>query len=427
MTRPLQRTAMSPSVPRRVGFYIAVVQFFFALTWTVYVIYLPQLAAQVGIPKSAVIWLLMLDQLVFLVADYACGVASDRMANLNGRFGPAVLAATAVSCLAFLLLPFVAPGGSSVLFVAITVVWAITSSALRAPPLNLIGRYAPKPSQPPLVALSMLGLGLAAAVSPYLGVALRELDPRWPFALSSLALALSTLGIVAAERALQRAAPAAAEPARAPPPQSVCPAVTVSTRLPWIPCLMAAVLAALAFQVHVFLNSTPLYLRYVRAADLQHLAPVFWVGFNLGLWPASLATKRHGGIAVMGSTGLLAAMAAALALLSGNLGLLLAAQLLTGLAWAGVLMSAFSTALLFGHTGREGQSSGTLSSVLALATLLRMAALAAGANALPREGGLRQALDWAPVALWLIAGALLLAFWSSRQRAAPIGKSSRAA
>jgi len=57
------------SVPRRVGLSIAVVQFFFALTWTVYVIYLPQLAAQVGIPKSAVIWLLMLDQLVFLVAD----------------------------------------------------------------------------------------------------------------------------------------------------------------------------------------------------------------------------------------------------------------------------------------------------------------------------------------------------------------------
>ena len=34
-----------------VGLYLGVVQFFFAATWIVYVIYLPQLVAQAGIGR----------------------------------------------------------------------------------------------------------------------------------------------------------------------------------------------------------------------------------------------------------------------------------------------------------------------------------------------------------------------------------------
>lgn len=401
-------------IPRHVGLFLAVVQFFLALSWTVYVVYLPQLAAQVGIPKSAVIWLLMLDQLVFLVADYACGVASDRMARLNGRIGPAVLAATLLSCGAFLLLPLVAPGGSAAVFVGLTVVWSISSSALRAPPMNLIGRYAAKPSQPTLVALAMLGLGLAAALSPYLGVALRDIDPRWPFVLASVSLAAVTLGIVAAERALQHGHSAAhGGPAAA---GAGSPAASRPLPLPWQPCLLAALLAAAAFQLHVFLNSTPLYLRHATAADLQHLAPVFWVGFNLGLWPASVATRRHGGVKVMGTAGVVAACAAGLALSAGSLDVLLVAQGLAGVAWAGVLMSAFAAALALGHTGQEGRFSGALSSVLAGATLLRMAAVAAGASSWPASETPRLALSWAPVLLWAIAGGLLLWLWSRHRR-----------
>ena len=54
-----------------------------------------------------------------------------------------------------------------------TLLWTATSSALRAPPLNLIGRHAAKPAQPGLVALAMLGLGLAAAVAPWLALWLK--------------------------------------------------------------------------------------------------------------------------------------------------------------------------------------------------------------------------------------------------------------
>ena len=74
----------------------------------------------------------------------------------------------------------VAPAGA-VAFIAVTTLWTITSSALRAPPLMLLGKYAAKPSLPYLSSLAMLGLGIAGAISPYLTVTLRTLDPRIPF------------------------------------------------------------------------------------------------------------------------------------------------------------------------------------------------------------------------------------------------------
>ncbi|HQY48292.1 MAG TPA: hypothetical protein PLE38_15110, partial [Usitatibacteraceae bacterium] len=124
------------------------VQLFLALGWTVYVIYLPALAAQAGLPKAMVPWLLLLDQAIFAAMDWALGTMADRMAGAMERLANAILLATLVSCGAFLMLPFVAPAGSPALLVAVTVVWSATSSALRAPPLALIGRHVPGPSQP---------------------------------------------------------------------------------------------------------------------------------------------------------------------------------------------------------------------------------------------------------------------------------------
>ncbi|CAN5448614.1 hypothetical protein BH11PSE9_BH11PSE9_04750 [soil metagenome] len=168
----------SPRIPRRVGLYLAVVQFFFAVSWVVYATYLPQLAAQVGLPKTAVIWVLMLDQIIFLVADFMTGLMADRAGRVVGRLGHAVLAATLVSCAAFVLLPIVAPQGSPALFFTLTVVWAVSSSALRAPPLKLIGQNAAAPLRPWLVGMSVFGLGVAGAMAPYLGLRLAAVEPR---------------------------------------------------------------------------------------------------------------------------------------------------------------------------------------------------------------------------------------------------------
>src|ERR1043166_571067 len=135
-------------VPHAAAIYLAVVQFFFVTTWTVYVIYLPQLAAAVGVRKDLVIWILMFDQLVFAIMDFALGQAADKVRRTMGRIGPAILAITVVSCIAFLLLPHTAGmSGHGLLATQIAaavllLLWTATSSALRAPPWVLLSKYA---------------------------------------------------------------------------------------------------------------------------------------------------------------------------------------------------------------------------------------------------------------------------------------------
>src|SRR5947209_2736832 len=95
----------------RTGLYLAFLQLVFTLGWTVYVIYLPRLAAEVGIAPASVILLLMLDQAIFAITDTAMGIAADRIARLVGRLGIYVGVLTALSCTAFVALPFVASTG----------------------------------------------------------------------------------------------------------------------------------------------------------------------------------------------------------------------------------------------------------------------------------------------------------------------------
>ena len=385
-----------------IGLYLGVVQFFFAASWIVYVLYLPQLAAQAGIPKAAVAWILMADQLVFVFADYASGVAADRVSRAVGRIGLWVLAATLVSCAAFLALPFVAPGASPAVFLALTLIWAATSSALRAPPLSLVGKHVAKPAQPVLVALSLLGLGVANAMSPYLGLTLRGVDPRIPFVLSSVALALVTLGLVAVERKLARDRAAGGAAAAAKPPPG---AQADATAGPAPVVIAAALLAALAFQVHVFIDSAPLYLRLATPDQMPSLSPVFWIGFNIGLVPLALAAKHWSATRVMGGTALVAAAAAGGATLAATLPVLIAIQCIAGAAWAGVIASAFAWALARGGAGQAGAFAGAISSVLAFATLLRMGSVSAG---WPKAPGFSDALIWWPVIGWLVASAIVV-------------------
>src|SRR3984957_1947767 len=111
MSTPELTADASSTGANRLGVYLAVLQLVFTLGWTTYVIYLPKLAAQVGIAPSAVILLLMLDQAIFTISDTAMGSAADRIARLVGRLGIYVGVLTALSCTAFLAIPFIAGAG----------------------------------------------------------------------------------------------------------------------------------------------------------------------------------------------------------------------------------------------------------------------------------------------------------------------------
>jgi hypothetical protein len=397
-------TAETTGSGNRAGIYLAFLQLVFTLGWTTYVIYLPKLAAQVGIAPAAVILVLMMDQAIFTITDTAMGIAADRIASLVGRLGMIVAVLTALSCGAFAALPFVAGAGAKSVFIALIVVWAITSSALRAPPLLLLGKYAAKPKIPFLAALAMLGYGLAGAVSPYLGVVLRDVDPRLPFVISSVVLLITTLALSRVERDLaDEAVPAM--PAMPPRPFGTVPIIFIA----------AMVLLALGYQLHFAINSAPFYLRYAKPSDLQWLMPVFWIGFNIAMFPASLVVKHRGGLIVMGVAGLLGSVAVLVAQVAGSLNTEIVAQFIAGAAWGCMLMSAVSAALAIGHTGAEGKVTGLVFSALALATFARMAAVAGGLQKLPEYAPL---LHWAPVACWSVAGAGLLVIAAARVQSA---------
>jgi hypothetical protein len=104
-------TEVSKASSNRAGVYFAILQLVFTLGWTTYVIYLPQLAAKVGIAPSAVILILMMDQAIFTITDTAMGIAADKIAPFVGRLGIFVGALTAISCIVFVALPFVAGTG----------------------------------------------------------------------------------------------------------------------------------------------------------------------------------------------------------------------------------------------------------------------------------------------------------------------------
>ncbi len=397
----IEQTADAGTV-NRTGLYLAVLQLVFTLGWTTYVIYLPKLAAEVGIAPSAVILILMLDQAIFTIADTAMGIAADKMAPIAGRLGLFVALVTAISCAAFVALPFVAGAGAAAQgwFIGLIVVWSITSSALRAPPLTLLGKYRAKPQVPFLAALAMLGYGIAGAVSPYLGVVLREHDARLPFVISSVVLLLTALGLSRIEHDVARDT-VPPRPDEAAQPLGLVP----------IAFIVAMIALALGYQLHFAMNSAPSYLRFAASGELQWLMPVFWIGFNIAMFPASLVVKHRGGLIVMGAAGLLGAVAIAAAELAGSLNTLIAAQFLAGAAWGCMLMSAISAALAIGSTGAEGKVTGLVFSALALGTFARMAAVAGGLQKMPEYAPL---LHWAPVACWSVAGAGLLVIAAAR-------------
>jgi hypothetical protein len=279
-----------PRVSNAIALYVALLQFLFTLCWTVYAIYLPTLAAGVGIAAGTVILILMMDQAIFTISDVATGVAADRMSGIIGQVGRWVALVTLVSCLAFLALPFITGAGaaSQWMFFAATIIWTVTSSALRAPPIMLLGKYAAKPALPLLSAIVMLGYGIAGAIAPYLAISLRGLDPRIPFALSSVSLVLATFGLAHIERIMAGQRPA------------VTAAVSMTARpsTARIVFAIAMLLLALGYQMHFAINTAPLFRKFT--SELDWLMPVFWIGFNIAMFPATLLVKRWGAFGVMG-------------------------------------------------------------------------------------------------------------------------------
>jgi hypothetical protein len=217
----------------------------------------------------------------------------------------------------------------------------------------LLGKFAARPSIPMLSCLTMLGYGIAGAISPYLGVVLRNQDPRIPFVVSTVVLLLTALMMSWIERQLREGKLTAPERTPVAIPKS------------W------GTLALI---------------------------------FNIAMFPASFITRRLGGLLVIGCAGLLGAGAVFGMENAAGLNTMIAMQFLAGAAWGCILMSAVAAAIAVSG-GAEGKVLGLMFSALALATFARIAAVTGG---LTKNTAYEALLQWAPILCWVLAGAALL-------------------
>ncbi len=422
----------------RIGLYLALVQLLFTVTWTIYVAFLPQLAQAAGIPKERVLWILMLDQAIFIAMDLALGIGADKVSAAMKRIAAPMIAITVVSAAAFIALPLA--GASSGLLLTLTVVWAVTSSALRAPPMAMFSKYLRAEAAPRFVFLSLLGIGIAGAIAPWLTGQLRGLSPVLPFVLAGVGLVAAVLAMGWCERRLAAEEASAASmgagqgsgrssrsstvvtdaastkagtdtfagisSASAGPAQVLArPAGAATAAL-----FTAVLLLALGFQVHAFINAAPAYLRFAKAPDLEWLMGLFWVGFTLCVMvPGIGAFDRARPLQMLIAGTALGALAFAALPQTGSLAAAVAAQVCAGAAWGLITGYALTAALDTGRTGREGRFAGVVFSLLAGAALMRFLIVLSGLHTIPDFKPLIASL---PAVAW--AGALLLLVLAAR-------------
>ncbi len=385
---------MDPAL-RRTALWATAIQGLFALTWALYVAFLPALLTRAGFDARLAIVFVLLDQAVFAVADWAAGVYADRLARLLGRIGPALTACAVFSSCALAALPWIAQLGSPALLVGITVLWTASSSALRAPVFTLLGRVGGSIRPAGTVSVALLGVGVANAVAPLFTKSLAQVDAV--FALTVCAVALAFAALFASR--LEQASPAAAS--KDEPPVSRSPVYFITALV---------LLGAFGVQVQtVVLGGRAAKAGFEWAT---FWSPVFWVGFALGLAIATLigrarpqetaAPLRAGGAGLA-----LGAAAAVVAQMASNTAMFTVAQGFAGAAWAVFASVAVRAAMTHGGGRGIGAPLGLIFSALAVAALARVGLTIAGWQG-------EAWLAWVPAVVFATSGVVLVLFASAK-------------
>ena len=400
------------AVRRRAALWVLVVQCLLALSWTLYVLFLPGLLAKAGIEKRWLIYVLIADQLIFAACDWAAGVYADRIAVVWKRLGRIITATTMLSSAALLAMPWIAESGSAPLLLGTIFLWAGTSSALRAPVFALLGRVressgATTRGGAGMVSMALVGISLAAAVGPYLTMLLKGIDDHLPLALSAVSLALAGLWATRVESILPQLAASDAPETPA--------ATTVRQRALTLAAIV--LIAAFGTQVVTGFIAVPLYQRFV-GSDAVLWAAWFWVGFAVGLAPGARIAARARPLVGAAIALVIALVAVVVAERADAIALLVAGTAIAGGCWGVFSAAAFTSAVSISSgratTRGAGTASGMLFSALALATVARLALTLAGQSK-------ASFVPWLPGIAWALASVLLIAasatLWRNRETA----------
>lgn len=388
----------------------ALVQFVLALTWIVYVLHLPALLDLAGIDRRWFVWILLADQITFVLADWAAGAWADRLAAAWSRFGRLFLAAAVGSSLLMLSLPWLAATGSGVLLI-VTFAWTLTSSALRAPLFTLLGRMgADARAASRLAGAALAGAGFASAVGPWMATALRGGDPR-------IALGIGAMALIAAAWIAASAQPSAAsaQPSAAAIAPDARPHADGTGQAAWLPAGLLVVLLGFGVQVHTILHSEALY-RAAGATTPMLWMPAFWLGFALLCVLADALPKPRDPAAVLPWAAAAGTLALLLARQAPALPVLAALQCAAGAAWGLFMQALFARATHMAQAAPAragaGSATGVLFSAMAVAAAARLAVVAGGWQS-------SAALSWAPVGTWACAALLLVLLPAARRLPGP--------
>jgi hypothetical protein len=384
-----QKAQPMDSALRRTALWATTIQGLFALTWALYVAFLPGLLARAGLEAGLAIFFVLLDQAVFALADWASGIYADRLVRVLKRIGPALTACALASSGALLALPWVASLGVPALLIAVTILWTATSSALRAPVFTLLGRVGGEARPAGAVSLALFGIGIAGAIAPLLTKALAQSDPRLALGVCAIALAVAALfasrleasGVKATEKKDGR--------------RTLAPAFFIA--------VLVAV-AGFGVQVHTVLLGARVAKEGLAWAAWW--APAFWMGFALGLVIAALIGRAARTAPPLRSGGgglLLGALALVGAQIAADAAMFALAQLVAGAAWAVFTAVAVRAAMNYGSGGGIGSPIGLIFSALAIGALMRVGLTVAGLQSGPW-------IAWLPAAAYAVSGGVLLLF-----------------
>lgn len=367
---------------RTLSLRVAALQFGVVLSWTMYVLFLPGLLDHAGIARHWLIWILILDQAVFAVSDWAAGSYADRVAHQLRSVGPPLALAAVLSSLAMAALPWIADLKQPALLIAAVVFWVASSSALRAPAFSLLSKMGGIKTRAGVVSLSLVGLSLASAMGPLVTSLLREVEPRLPIVLAAFALAVAALLTSQIGARAQSSDDELTEPSA-----------------DWVPLVLAAYVAALGTQLHNTLIGEAMAPRFPSISP-EWMRSTFWIGFTAGLLVAARTATLPNALRPVNAALLIGAGALVVMRFADTVALLTLTQLLAGGTWAVIITATVVSALSRESAMYAGTSVGLLFSALALAAMTRLLIVA---------GGLHHAayMQWMPSTMWLLACLLL--------------------
>jgi hypothetical protein len=363
---------------------LAALQAGISLAWVVYALYIPQLLKQVGLPASAAVPLLIVENGLSVVMEPLMGGLSDRARRRMGTQLPFIAAGVIVSALLLASLPLLAGMGDRSDQVARLLTWAVITWSLamtifRSPALALLGQTAMSQQLPQAASLLTFAGAIAGALGVFAQSAILGLGAIATFAISSgvLLLACGILWVMHRQPpnaphsdSQPRTEPLQAEFSGGQPFDSPQRAATPATgnRRPWGWIFAVGVGVGLGFALlrQGLLNPKAL-------TDAGALLPTFTVAHLLTVLPAgaiatAVGTQRTLMVGLGSTAGLMGLMAIGVGNGWSGLGTVGAVGL--GLAWSGVSTCTIPYALLAAPPQRAGLAMGLFFGGIALASSL---------------------------------------------------------